>query len=103
MINFPYKCLNHFRKACLEDYTHTFVDHIIDIMEGREVPEDEKARVYTFYPKKNIRGRRKKSINSTNQREIQGIKRKKFDKKREILISLDHCGRVKIRIPVYVE
>jgi len=30
------------KKACLEDYTHTFVDHIIDIMEGREVPEDEK-------------------------------------------------------------
>ena len=46
LINFPHNCLNHFRKACLEDYTHTFVDHIIDIMEGREVPEDEKAGVY---------------------------------------------------------
>ena len=55
------------------------MDHIIDIMEGREVPEDEKARVdiYTFYPKKNIRGRRKKSINSTNRERNSGNKKKK--------------------------
>ena len=70
MINFPYKCLNHFRKACLEDYTHTFVDHIIDIMEGREVPEDEKARVYTIYilSKKEHKGAEKK-INKFNKPE----------------------------------
>ena len=53
------------------------MDHIIDIMEGREVPEDEKARVYTSYPKKNIRGRRKKSINSTNRDENSGNKKNK--------------------------
>ena len=29
----------YFRNVCLEDYTHTFVDHMIDILEGKEVKE----------------------------------------------------------------